>query len=79
MPDEDVNVSVADAHLGQFDAAVRRMEQAGLKVQNTLPAIGVVSGTIDSDSIAGLEQLPEVSSVERSREIRIPPPDSEIQ
>ena len=79
MSDQDVNVSVADEHLGQFDAAVRRMEQAGLKVQHTMPAIGVVSGSIDADRIPSLEQLPEVSSVERSREIRIPPPDSEIQ
>jgi hypothetical protein len=78
MPDEDVNVSVADDHLGRFDEAVQRMEQAGLKVQQTLPAIGIVSGAIDASKIDNLEKLPEVSGVERSRTVRIPPPDSDV-
>ena len=78
MPDEDVNVSIADDHLGRFDEVVRRMERAGLKVQQKLPAIGIVSGSIDSGKVESLEQLPEVSAVERSRSIQIPPPESDI-
>ena len=63
----DVNVSVADEYLGRFDEAVQRMEEAGLEVLERLPAIGIVTGSIDADGFEGLKRLPEVSDVERCR------------
>ena len=79
MAEEDVNVSVVENHLDQFDEVVRRLEKAGLKVQQRLGAAGVVSGSIDPAKVDNLEKVTGVASVERSRRIRIPPPESEIQ
>lgn len=79
MADENVNVSVADDHLHRFDEVVRRMKRAGLKVDQQLEGVGVVSGSIDSAKVQDLEGTPGVSSVERSRTVGIAPPESDIQ
>ena len=75
---DDVNVSVADDYLGRFDEAVQRMEEAGLEVLERLPAIGMVTGSIDDDGFERLSQLPEVSDMERCRAKRIAPPDTGV-
>ena len=79
MPAENVNVSVADDHLGHFPEVVRRMEKAGLKVEQQLEAVGVVSGSIDPAKLPDLEQVQGVTAVERAREVRIAPPESDVQ
>ena len=79
MPAETVNVSVADGHLGRFPDVVRRMERAGLKVEQQLEAIGVVSGSIDPARLPDLEQVQGVLAVERTRDVRIAPPESDVQ
>ena len=79
MPAENVNVSVADDHLGHFREVVRRMEKAGLKVEQQLEAVGVVSGSIDPARLPALEQVQGVTAVERAREVRIAPPESHVQ
>lgn len=79
MPDEDVNVSIADDHLDKIDAVVRRMQRAGLKVGQRLDAIGVVSGSIDPAQVGDLESVGGVASVERSRQVSVPPPEEETQ
>ena len=79
MASEYVNVAVADDHLDRFAEVVRRMERAGLKVDQQLEQVGVVSGSIDPAKLAELDRVDGVATVERSREIRIAPPDSDIQ
>jgi hypothetical protein len=79
MPTERVNVSVADDHLDRFTEVVRRMEQAGLKVEEQLEQVGIVSGSIDSAKLADLDRVQGVGAVERSRRFQIAPPESEIQ
>ena len=79
MPDEDVNISIADDHLDQIDEIVKRMERAGLRVDQRLDAIGVVSGSIDTARVQSLEGMAGVANVERSRQVSIPPPEEETQ
>ena len=79
MAAEDVNVSVDEDHLDHFDDVVRAIEKAGMKVQRRLALTGVVSGSIDTARLPDLEQVPGVAAVERSRVVRIPPPESELQ
>ena len=79
MPDEDVNVSIAEDHLDQMDEVVRRMERAGLKVDQRLDAIGVVSGSIEAARVGSLESVGGVASVERSRQVGIPPHEEDPQ
>ncbi len=79
MPNEQVSISVADAFLDRFADVVKRIEQAGLKVDQQLDTIGVITGSIDSDDIGKLDQVEGVAAVERSRGFQLPPPDSSIQ
>jgi hypothetical protein len=79
MPNEDVNVSIAEDHLDKIDVVVKRMQRAGLKVDQRLDAIGVVSGSIDPARVERLESLGGVASVERSRQVSIPPHEEETQ
>jgi hypothetical protein len=79
MATEKVNVLVADDHLKDFAKLVEQSKQAGMKVENQLKEIGVISGSIDAAHIADLERLPGIAAVERQREIQIPPPESGVQ
>lgn len=79
MHTEQVNISVADEYLGQFSEVVKRIEQVGLTVEQQLEMVGIVTGSIDSDKIADLDQVEGVAVVERSRGYQLPPPDSPIQ
>jgi hypothetical protein len=73
-----VNVSVADEYLDRFATVVQRCKKAGLKVEQQLAQIGVISGSIDAKKLADLNQVEGVAAVERSRTYQIAPPDSEI-
>lgn len=79
MPTEQVSISVADAFLDRFAEVVKRIEQAGLTVDQQLDMIGVITGSIDSDDIGKLDQVEGIAAVERSRGFQLPPPDSPTQ
>ena len=75
----NVNVSVAADHLDRFPEVVQRIQKAGLRVEQQLEQIGVVTGSIDSANLTDLRQVEGVTAVERSREFQLAPPDSETQ
>jgi len=79
MTKEVITVSVADDHLDRFSEVVQSCEKAGLKVEQQLQEIGVVSGSIDPACIANLSKVKGVAHVERERQFQLPPPDSDIQ
>jgi hypothetical protein len=75
----DVNVAIADEHLDDVSAVLRRLTAAGLEVHRTLPTIGTVTGAIDQDRLDALREVEGVTAVEQAREVGVPPPESEIQ
>jgi hypothetical protein len=79
MAEVNVSVSVADGSMDRFSDVVRRLKEAGLDVEQELGEIGVVTGSIDPEKAESLREIEGVSHVERSREFRIAPPDSDIQ
>ena len=79
MPTEQVSISVADTFLDRFADVVKRIEQAGLTVDQQLDMIGVITGSIDSDDIDKLDQVEGVAAVERSGGFQLPPPEDPIQ
>jgi hypothetical protein len=79
MAEVSVSVSVADGSMDRFPEVVRRLKDAGLDVEQELGEIGVVTGSIDPEKAESLRKIEGVSHVERSREFRIAPPDSDIQ
>ncbi len=79
MAEVNVSVSVTDGSMDRFSEVVRRLKDAGLDVEQELEEIGVVTGSIDLEKAESLREIEGVSYVERSREFRIAPPDSDIQ
>ena len=73
----DVTVLVADDHLDAMDDVAAALQEAGLRLQSTLPATGVITGAADDP--AALEAVPGVAAVEAARDVGVPPPDSPLQ
>jgi hypothetical protein len=54
-------------------------EAYGLAQVRALPRLGILKGLIEEDRMAELRKVPNVRSVEREREIKLPPPTSPVQ
>lgn len=65
-----VMVSVADQE--DLSQLIEDLRTAGLVVDEVLPAIGTVTGSIAPDAIAALEAVPGVLHVENQRDYHLP-------
>ena len=72
MAREQVVISVADDQVDDMGPVVEALRRAGLSVSEVLDSVGVVTGTVDGDALAGLSTVPGVAEVERSREFQLP-------
>lgn len=79
MPKLKLSVSVADEHRHRFADVVKKIKKAGMKVEQELDNLGIVTGSIDSEKLNSLHKVEGVSSVEEEREYQIPPPEDNIQ
>ena len=79
MPTENVNIAAADDCMDRLPEVVKAAKKAGLKVEQELELLGMMSGSIDSAKLEKLSNVPGVAAVERSQEYQLPPPDSEVQ
>ncbi|MBD0270305.1 MAG: ketohydroxyglutarate aldolase [Acetobacteraceae bacterium] len=79
MAEVKVSVSVDDSHLERLDEVARAAEAAGMTVHGRQATIGVLTGSIAQDKLDKLRSVPGVEDVETQREVRVPPPDSEVQ
>ncbi|NCJ05311.1 ketohydroxyglutarate aldolase [Synechococcales cyanobacterium C] len=74
-----VTVTVRDAHLGQIETVAQKLADLGLAIEQTLPTIGVITGTVRSEQVQALRQVSEVELVAAEQSYRLPPPSSNIQ
>ena len=74
-----VVVSVDDDHLDEIDKVVTELRRAGLRVDDVLDAVGMVTGTVAGSAVETLESVPGVAEVELQRVQRVAPPDADIQ
>ena len=79
MATKKLLVSVNDDALADFAAVVRDCERAGLAVEETMDAIGVITGTIDAAKLDGLKQVRGVRDIEEAGGATIAPPESDVQ
>lgn len=79
MPKVKLSVSVDDQHMGKFSEVVKSIEKAGLEVDAKHKDIGVVNGSIDKDKIDSLRKVAGVQHIEEQKDVRIAPPDSDVQ
>jgi len=54
-------------------------ERHGLTEVQEIPRLNIVRGLIERNRIAELGKIPGIRSVEREREIQLPPPRSPVQ
>ena len=74
-----LSVSVDDQHLDRFAKVVKDVKQAGMKVEQQLKDIGIITGSVDSAKVKSLHKIPGVAHVEESREYQIATPGNDIQ
>ena len=79
MPKVKLSVSVDDQHLSKFAEIVKSVEKAGMEVDAKHKDIGVLNGSIEKDKIDSLRKVKGVQHIEEERDVRIPPPDSDVQ
>jgi hypothetical protein len=59
-------------------ATVEELVAAGFEIEERLDAIGVITGWADDDAIERLRSIDGVT-VERERDVQLPPPDAPVQ
>lgn len=79
MAQVKLSVLVEDDHLPKFSDVVKRVKQAGMKVENELETIGIITGSVDEAKVTGLKAIKGVAQVEQEGSFQIPPPDSDVQ
>jgi hypothetical protein len=79
MPKVKVSVSVDDAHVNQILKVAEGLQSVGMDVEQTLPSVGVISGSIASDQVNRLYQIEGVQHIEPERSYQLAPPDSDLQ
>ena len=75
----EILVSVEGGHLERLAAVAEELRSAGMEVGAVMDDLGVVSGSVEPEKMARLAAVTGVASVEATREVRIPPPDSPVQ
>lgn len=79
MADVKVIVSLTADAADHYGDVVLACERAGLRVDQQLPGLGVVTGQIEASTIDELRRVAGVDAVELDQRIVLPPPDSPVQ
>ncbi len=74
-----VTVTVQDDHLAHIDELADRLRNAGMRVDQVLRPVGVITGSVSSAQRRMIETVPGVAAVEDETTFQIPPPDADIQ
>lgn len=74
-----LTLSVSDSHLKKLGTVAKAAAKAGMKVEQTHKALGVLSGSIDAGKVEKLRAIDGVDRVEEERTFQLPPPGSPVQ
>jgi hypothetical protein len=74
-----LSISVDDAHLDRLNEISKAAQKAGLTIEQKLPNLGVLTGSIESAKVGALHGIEGVHSVEEERSVGIAPPGSPVQ
>ena len=75
----DITVTVDADHLDTIEAVGAALRERGMRVDQVLGAIGIISGAVGEEECAVLESVPGVQSVETENIVQISPPDADPQ
>jgi hypothetical protein len=54
-----------------FPMVVKKIAEAGMKIERQLPAIGVVTGFVDDDKVDAVKKVEGVTSVAEAKKVGI--------
>lgn len=74
-----VSVCIHDDHIDRIGQVSDSLRASGMDIEQTMPNIGMVSGSIESQQIEQLHKIAGVDSVELEQSYQLPPPDSPLQ
>jgi len=74
-----LSVSISDSHMGRVSDVAAAAERAGMNVEQQLPQIGALTGTIEQDQLQALRRVAGIQHVEEEREVGIAPPGGRVQ
>ena len=78
-PKSQVTVLVAKSYQSRLKTIEKSLRSAGMSGLEPQPAIGVITGEIETRNKARLLAIPGVVAVEESQAYQLPPPDAEVQ
>jgi hypothetical protein len=76
MSELKISISLDDTHLEQISEIAKSLQSAGMNVEQTLPTVGVISGSIDSEQINRLYQIEGVQHIEPQQSYQLDPPEA---
>lgn len=74
-----ITVTVTEGQQPNIGELADRLRAAGMQVDQVLPAVGVITGSVTSSQRTSIEQEAGVAAVEDETSFQIAPPDSDIQ
>ena len=76
----DVTILVSDEHVGAIEDVAAALQEAGLRLDLTLPSTGVITGAVEDEAaLESIAAVEGVAAVERAQEVQIAPPDEPVQ
>ncbi|MFQ4144883.1 ketohydroxyglutarate aldolase [Chlorogloeopsis sp. ULAP02] len=70
MSNVNISVSVDDEYADKILEVVADLQAVGMNVENIMPILGVITGSVESTQMDALSQVKGVNAVEVSRTFR---------
>lgn len=72
-------VVVDEGHRAGIEDVARSLGTRGMRVEQVLASLGMVTGSVGEDRVPALEAVDGVAAVAEQRRYRLPPPDGAVQ
>ena len=79
VPSERVLVVLADSGLARLPEVVAGLEAAGMRVDEVLDSVGVITGSVPRVAVSALAEVDGVEGIEPVTSYQLPDPGSDIQ
>ncbi|MGY2067883.1 hypothetical protein [Blastococcus sp. SYSU DS0619] len=75
----DVSITVDDGHLAALDGVVQGLRAHGMRVDQVLDGLGIITGSVPPGTLGALTGVAGVESVDEQLTHRLAPPDAPVQ
>lgn len=78
MPEISIVVLLDKEQKDKIDAIAEKLGAEGMRVEQTMSTIGIISGKADADSLDALRKVQGVAHLRQERTFSVPPMDENI-